>query len=73
MRGVVITYISAGRFSYTRMFSDGYQGLTDERMINKAQRWAVLHLGELRTPETCSVTFYGNILDVSTARQVPLI
>jgi hypothetical protein len=72
MRGVVITYMSMGAYPDTHILANGYQGLTDERIIGKAKSWARCNISKLLTPELCSLTFYGDILDISTARAIPL-
>jgi hypothetical protein len=71
MRAVVITYMWWG-MPRVKVFSHEYKRLTDERLVKKVKGWARCNISKLYTPENCSITFYSDILDVTTAVNIPL-
>lgn len=71
MRAVTITYMSYGYPGIT-VFSKEYNGLKKERMIGKAKHWAFLHFRKQYDSGDLRITFYDDILDISTAENVPL-
>jgi hypothetical protein len=61
-----------GYSPHVKVFSYEYKGLTDGRMIKKAKGWARSNIPKLFVPETCSMTFYSDILDITTAVRIEL-
>lgn len=71
MRAVTVTYMSYGYVSVT-VFSREYNGLKDERMIGKVKHWAYLYFRKQYDSGDLRITFYSDIMDITTAVNVPL-
>jgi len=72
MRAVVITYISFYGYPHLRVFSVEYKHLTDEKMIKKAKGWCKSTIRKKYDAGEVVITFYGDIMDITTAVNVPL-
>lgn len=71
MRAITITYEYCGHASVT-VFSREYNGLKDERMIKKVKHWAFLYFRKQYDSGDLRITFYSDIMDITTAVNVPL-
>lgn len=72
MRAVVVTYVHT--FYGIRMipFSAGYKHLTDEKVIKKAKGWCRSNIIKKYEAGEVTITFYSDVMDISTAVNVPL-
>lgn len=73
MRAVIVTYIH--NYYGLRMipFSAGYKHLTDEKVIKKAKGWCKSNIKKKYEAGEVIITFYADVMDISTAENIPLI
>lgn len=71
MRAVTVTCMNYGHASVI-VFSREYNGLKKERMIGKVKHWAFLHFRKQYDSGDLRITFYADIMDISTAENIPL-
>ena len=71
MRAVTVTYMYWGS-PQIQVFSYQYKGLPDERMIRKVKYWAQINFRKDYEAGEVAVTFYSDIMDITTAVAVPL-
>ena len=72
MRAVVITYISFYGYPHQTILSNDYKHLTDERLIRKAKGWCNSTIRKKYEAGEVAITFYADIMDITTAVVVPL-
>lgn len=72
MRTVVVTYLTPYKYPALIAFGPTYKNLTDERLIRKAKGWCKSNIIKLYEAGEVRITFYADIMDITTAVNIPL-
>lgn len=72
MRAVVITYIGFYGYPKVVVLSVEYKHLTDERIVRKARGWCKSNILKRYNAGEVAITFYSDIMDITTAVAIPL-
>lgn len=71
MRAVTVTYLFYG-YPHITVFSREYKGMAKDRMLKKVKHWAFLHYRKQYDSGELRITYYDDIMDISTAENIPL-